>query len=174
MRIDQRFIEVNEFNQFYDLIKNNRNRLLDYFPNTVKEISSIEKARDHLENCRIKRERKEQFLFGLYHSQNLIGYLNVKNINWDIPKCELGYFIDSHQQGKGIMTKQIKQVLVFCFENLGMAKVYLRIGQENTGSIIIAKKNGFKQEGLIRKDFRTASNELIDVAYYGIIREDFK
>lgn len=174
MGVYQKFIEVNEFNQFYDLIENNRQRLLDYFPNTSKEISSPEKAKNHLENCLLKRELKEQYLFGVFDSQKLVGYLNVKNIDWNLPKCELGYFIDLHHQGKGIMTEQVKSALLFCFENLKMEKVYLRIGQENTGSIKLAKRNGFKKEGLIRKDFRTATDELIDVAYYGITKEDFE
>ena len=174
MGVSQKFIEVNEFNQFYELIENNRKRLLDYFPNTAREISSPEKAKDHLEKCLVKRELKEQFLFGIYHSKHLIGYLNVKNIDWDVPKCELGYFIDFHQQGKGIMTAQIRHALLFSFENLEMEKIYLRIGQENIGSLKIAKRTGFKKEGLIRNDFRTATGELIDVAYYGITKEDFE
>ena len=162
-----RLIEERDYIQFFELIDHNRDRLKRYFPNTVKAVSTIDDAKKHLKDSIAKRLRRENYLFGLYNSEKLIGYINVKNIVWTIPKCELGYFIDEASQGKGLMTKYIGEVLRFCFDDLKIVKVYLRIAKENIGSIRIAEKNGFKKEGILRKEFRIETGELIDVEYYG-------
>ena len=170
MTYQLKLIEERDYIQFFELIDHNRDRLKRYFPNTVRAISTIADAKSHLKDSAAKRLKKENYLFGLYDSEKLIGYINVKNIVWNIPKCELGYFIDKYYQGKGLMTKYIGEVLRFCFEELKVVKVYLRIAKENVGSIRIAKKNGFEKEGVLRKEFRIETGELIDVEYYGKIK----
>ena len=167
MSYQLRLIEEADYIKLFKLIDQNRDRLKSYFPNTIKAIESIDDAKIHLEENRDQQLSKEKYLFGLFHFEELIGYINVKNIAWTIPKCELGYFIDASHQGKGLMSKYIGETLHFCFENLKMVKVYLRIASENVGSIRIAEKNGFEREGVLRKEFRIETGELIDVEYYG-------
>jgi len=167
MAYQLRLIEVADYIKLFKLIDKNRDRLKRYFPNTLKEIQTIDDAKSHLEENRDQQLSREKYLFGLFHFEELIGYINVKNIDWTIPKCELGYFIDEAHQGKGLMTKHIGETLRFCFDELKMVKVYLRIAKENVGSIRIAEKHGFEREGVLRKDFRIETGELIDVEYYG-------
>lgn len=174
MNYKQKIIEEDEYQKLFELINSNKERLKRYFPNTIKEISTEEKAKSHLQETKVKQLKREKFLFGIYSANSLIGYINVKNIDWEIPKCELGYFIDKSYEGKGIMTQQISEALKYCFENLEMKKVFLRIGTENTGSIILAEKNGFEKEGILRKEFRIETGELIDVVYYGKIKTELK
>ena len=91
----------------------------------------------------------------------------IKNIDWRIPKCELGYFIDKSFEGKGIMSKVIDDTISYCFNDLKMEKIFLKIGPENIGSKRIAERKGFVLEGVLRKEFRLETNELVDVEYYG-------
>ena len=114
--------------------------------------------------------KKLLYPFGLFHEGELMAVVLVKNIDWRIPKCELGYFIDQSKEGKGIMTVLVNNTLAYCFDELKMEKVFLRISLENMASIKIAEKTGFEKEGLLRKEFKTETGELIDVLYYGKVK----
>jgi len=161
-----------DFKAFFDLIDKNRKRLGKYFPNTTRKVATIEAAKKHLKGCDEKRKRKEQFLFGIFEADNFIGYVNIKNFDFEILKCEIGYFIDKGSQGRGLTTKVIQEAIQFCFKELKMEKIFLRIAKENTGSRRVAEKNGFELEGILRKEFRIPSGELIDTFYYGKLKEN--
>jgi len=161
------------YEKLFNLIDKNRLRIIRDFPSTCNEIQTKEEAKKYLIQSDEKREKKERYLMGINMGELLIGYINIKNIDWKIPKCELSYFIDEDYERKGITTSKIKQTLKFCFEELEMNKIYLRIGKYNNGSQRIAIKNGFKLEGELRKEFRTSQGELVDVLYFGLLKEEY-
>jgi RimJ/RimL family protein N-acetyltransferase len=50
--------------------------------------------------------------------------------------------------------------------------VFLRTHESNVGSRKVAERNGFKVEGIIRKDYKTTKGEIVDLLYYGKIAGD--
>ena len=101
---------------------------------------------------------------------SVIGQLAIKNIDWTIPKAELGYFIDQAHEGKGIVTEALQIVIQYAFADLKMNKLFLRTLVGNVGSQKVAEKNGFIKEGILRKEFKSGNNKLEDVVYYGLLR----
>jgi RimJ/RimL family protein N-acetyltransferase len=65
------------------------------------------------------------------HDNSLIGFIDIKNIDWNIPKAELGCFIDEGYANKGISAKALKAFTDFCFETYGFKKLFLRTHQSN-------------------------------------------
>ena len=98
----------------------------------------------------------------------------LKSINWRVPKCELAYFIDKNNEGKGIISGITKVMVDFCFNELNMNKIWIETGEDNFGSKAIALKNGFKMEGLLRNNFRDSDGNLMNIEYYGLTIEDWK
>ena len=166
-----KILDENDYNQFYQLVVNNHDRLKRYFPNTTKGISDKDAVIKRLIENKTPGNKKTLYTFGLFDQSQLIAYINVKNIDWDNLKCELGYFIDQAYEGRGLMTKYVGQVCNFCFEKLKLSKIFLRIGPENIGSKKTAEKNGFIKEGTLRKEFKIETGEWIDVEYYGKLRD---
>jgi RimJ/RimL family protein N-acetyltransferase len=107
--------------------------------------------------------------YGIYlkEENNLIGHIFAKSIEWKIPKCEIGYYIDKNYEGKGYITEAVNTLVEYCFTHLKMQKIFIRIIPGNAGSRRVAEKAGFTLEGLLRKEFRTHDNELVDVEYFG-------
>jgi len=101
----------------------------------------------------------------------LAGAIFLKNFDFTIPKCELGYFIDKEYEGKGVTSKATTKIVRYCFDNLKLNKIFLRAAATNFPSKKVAEKNGFITEGILRKDFKTEAGELIDVVYYGLLKE---
>ena len=95
----------------------------------------------------------------------------MKNLDWNVPKAELGYYIDRKYEGKGITTKALTRIISFCFNDLQLSKLYIRTHEENISSRKVAERNGFTLEGTIRKDYKTTDGRLVDLMYFGLVRE---
>ncbi len=131
-------------------------------------------------NCFVK-EKKEQwnagkaYCYGIWrkHQKKLIGQIQIKNIVWEIPSAEIGYFIDSSCQRQGYASQSIREILRLAFQELEFQRIFVRILPSNRESFYLAKKLGFHKEGLHRKAFRCGLGELHDVQYLSLIREDY-
>jgi RimJ/RimL family protein N-acetyltransferase len=163
---------MKDADQLLDLVTMNRTRISNYLPKTAKAIYDKRSAKVYIrEKLRNAKELREFcFLIEDQAEKKLCGAVFLKNFEWSVPKCELGYFIDKNEEGKGITTGALKEIITYCFENLKLNKLFLRTAIDNIGSKKVAEKNGFIEEGILRKDFMTERGELIDVVYYGLIK----
>ena len=161
--------DTSQGDTFFKLIENNRSRLEDYFPVTVVETRTLSDTLDYCAQMEQNRNNKAYFPFIIIDKKdnNYVGFIDIKNIDWKIPKAEVGYFIDQHYEGKGVISKAISFVLKHMVETHGLKKILCRTGTQNIGSRKVVLNNGFVLEGTIRSDFKTASGEIVDLSYYG-------
>jgi ribosomal-protein-serine acetyltransferase len=161
--------------EFYKLVDKNKNHIKKTFPVTLANSDSLSKAEDFLAVSLDKEKNKEGFYFYArdLKTNSLIGYLCVKTIDYRISKCELGYFVDEDFQGKGITSKMVSDALEFCFNELMMNKVFICTSEINLASQRIALKHNFKQEGILRDEFRNGDGELQNTVYFGLIKSEY-
>lgn len=161
--------------EFYKLIDKNKHHIEKTFPVTLANSDSLSKAKDFLLINFDKEKNKEGFYFLARNikTNKLIGYLCVKTIDYRISKCELGYFIDENFQGKGITTKMVSDALDFCFNELLMNKVFICTSEINLASQRIALKHNFKQEGVLRNEFRNGDGTLENTVYFGLLKSEY-
>ena len=171
-----RLVTPADLTAYYNLIENNRRRLEDFFAGTVAVTQTLGQTKQHLEEVIAKVERKEYFSFIVTDllSDKLIASVQIKNIDWNIPKAEIGYYIDQSFEGKGIISKATALVVDYGFNELGMRKLYIRTAQRNLGSRKVAERNGFTLEGIIRCDYKTTAGEIVDLLHYGRLHPDFE
>ena len=168
-------IENIRFKEFFDLIGNNRNRIIKTFPVTVSNCIDLKATEEFIsKNIQIEIEKKGYYFYVRnLETNSLIGYIGIKKIDYHISKCELFYFIDNHFEGKGIISKAISEVIGFCFQELKMNKIFICTSKINFGSQQIALKNGFIQEGTLREEFKNHEGVLEDINYYGLLKSDY-
>jgi len=161
--------------EFYKLIDKNKNHIRKTFPVSLANSDSLKKAEDFLAVSLDKEKNKEGYYFYARDTTTnaLIGYLCVKTIDYHISKCELGYFIDEDFQGKGITSKMVSDALDFCFNELMMNKVFICTSEVNLASQRIALKHNFKQEGILRDEFRNGDGELQNTVYFGLLKSEY-
>lgn len=83
----------------------------------------------------------------------LIGQLTVSGISWGSSlSASLGYWVDREQAGRGVAPMAVAMATDYCFEGLGLHRMEINIRPENTKSLRVVEKLGFRDEGL-RKDF---------------------
>ncbi len=154
---------------FFNLIDKNRIRLEDFFAGTVSKTKNLEDTRTYCSVIAQRIKDKSYFPFVIISKEEnkFIGLIDVKNIDWNVPKAEIGYFIDSNYEGKGIISKSLGYVIEYLIQTYQFKKLLCRVNSKNQGSINVAIKNNFQLEGTIRNDYRTTKNEIVDLNYYG-------
>src|SRR5688572_6096114 len=97
-------LHTNDAEDYFTLIDKNRKRLEDFFAGTVAKNKTIIDTQLFIADVLEKAEKKIYFPFVIVdtETQKLIGYTDIKSIDWNIPKAELGFYVDENYEGKGI------------------------------------------------------------------------
>lgn len=109
----------------------------------------------------------------LKENDKYIGNIYLTDI--DYKNRNAGYSIiigEKEYWGKGLAKESLMIILKHAFINLGLVRVYARYLKDNLAPINVAKKCGFKEEGILRKAV-LKNGEYQDIKIMSIIREDF-
>lgn len=156
------------------LVQQNRDQLVREFEQLAR-LNAVGEAES------FAREKQEQwnacqtFCYGIWRKQirEQAGQIQVKNIAWEIPGAELGYFIDASLQRRGYARESIKAILELTLGDRAFQRIFLRILPSNAPSLSLAKALGFQEEGLHRNAFRCGLGKLNDVIYLSLTNEDY-
>ena len=165
-------VTMEDATDYFALIDSNRERISTYFPFTSNANTDLESTKRYLSE-RIAFAEKNLVTILIIKddfTKKIAGAIIFKDVDWTIPKCELGFFMDQQFEGNGLMTKCLLLVIDFCFREAKLNKLFLRISPENLSSIRVAEKTGFMKEGIIRNDFKTGDGKLKDLIYFGLLQ----
>jgi RimJ/RimL family protein N-acetyltransferase len=162
-------LTIEDLEPYFQMVERNRDRLKDFFTGTVSRTSTLENTSAFLAEI-TERARARTYLPYLivdHTSDMFVGFLDLKNIDWSIPKAEMGCYIDIEVAGQGLGVKAFQVFCEHSFQTFGFRKLFLRTHHTNTAARRIAESSGFQQEGILRWDYKTTSGELVDLIYYG-------
>lgn len=83
----------------------------------------------------------------------------LHRIDWDVPKFEIGYWVNSPYAGNGYVTEAVARVEEFAFE-LGARRVIIECDEHNEKSAAVARRLDYPLEGVRRNDTRGTDGEL--------------
>src|SRR3954464_12700346 len=120
MRFDNysiRLLTTEDLDAYFELVKRNRKRLEDFFTGTVSKTGTLESTREFILDMMNRTKERTYFPYLLVDDadQKIIGFFDLKNIDWNIPKSEVGCYIDEDYAGKGLVTKAFSLFCNFCF-----------------------------------------------------------
>lgn len=81
-----------------------------------------------------------------------IGSSGFHNINFKVPRFEIGYWLDSRYTGKGYMTEAVDALTSFAFQELNANRVEIRCDPLNVKSKAIPERLGFILEGVLKNE----------------------
>ena len=129
------------------------------------------KILESMEMLKLQRE----YSFGIYEplTKQLIGHIALYAIK-RVPYSSafVGYSLDERYVGQGIATEAVSLMLQLAFEQLKLHRVEAYIAPDNIASIRVIEKNGFQQEGLLRK-LLYINGQWIDHYQYAILEEEY-
>ncbi len=119
----------------------------------------------------IKKKRSYAFSIVLKETGTVIGVVELMAFDWKNKNAEIGYWLGRKYWGEGLMTETVRLILKFGFGNLGLHRIYAKLFEDNTGSVRILEKSGFKLEGRMREE-RYRYGKWHDVLRYGILESE--
>jgi len=103
---------------------------------------------------------------------HLVGAASLR-INSYSRSGEVGYWIDSHYEGRGLITKTVAALLDQAFGPLGIDRVTLCTDPANERSRAVARRLGFVEEALLRQSTAFPS-ERRDEVVYGLLADEWR
>lgn len=169
-----RLLQQDDLDLYFEMVDRNRKRLANFFTGTVSRTATLEDTIIFLADVLNRAKEKTYFPYLLIDTETNrpAGFFDIKNIDWTVPKAELGCYIDEEYESKGISTKAFEIFIKHCFNYYGFKKLFLRTHYSNIGARRIAEKCGFEIEGTLRRDYKTTAGELVDLLYYGKLSDD--
>jgi RimJ/RimL family protein N-acetyltransferase len=146
---------VRQKEQFADLFfeKIDRDRVwLSRFLTHMKDVT-LEAEREFLAGLETAWDNFESFDYALFESETgkLVGGVGTAAINWKHHRVEIGYFVFSGYEGKGMAKEAVTAIEQELF-SLGFNRIEIRCNVENVRSRKLAETLGYTFEGIQRED----------------------
>ncbi len=170
-RLILRKIEMNDANRMFEFIFSDY-RVMD---NLIKgPHQSITETINRLTEITNQYVSEKFCYWGIVVKENgeLIGTIDLFNINEDTENCEVGYNIGFNWWNKGYGTEALHAVVEFAFRIMDIHKISATHNIDNPASGKIMLKVGMKREGIIRHMIRK-NNQYKDCGIYGILQQEY-
>ncbi|HEY7719660.1 MAG TPA: GNAT family protein [Pedococcus sp.] len=110
--------------------------------------------------------------FALRVDGRLVGQMHLFGIAWgSLLSCAAGYWVDRAHAGRGIAPTALACAVDHALGPLGLHRVEVNIRPENTASLAVVRKLGFRDEGL-RLRYLHINGAWRDHRTFAITRED--
>ena len=109
--------------------------------------------------------------YGIFYKDKYVGNIGAHSIVLADNKCELGYWIHSKYEGKGLVSEAISLLEKTLF-SAGFTRIEAYCATQNTRSIKLAERNGYKLEGKIKEKLFEDRDEVELMIFAKNILED--
>ncbi len=86
--------------------------------------------------------------------------------------AEIGYWIDSEHEGRGLITRAVRVLIDIGFEEWRVNRIVIRAGVENLRSRGVPERLGFTREGVERGGGR-GTGGFHDLVVYSMLRDEW-
>lgn len=123
---------------------------------------------------KLKTGQRSNICFSVSNeNDDVIGYINVKNIKRLRKNAKLGIVFDPDYINKGYGTESIILILSYFFCNMNMKCMYLDVAKHNKRAIRCYEKCGFKIVNEYKEKFYDQSINIFDDEKFADVREGF-
>jgi RimJ/RimL family protein N-acetyltransferase len=171
-RLALRALATGHGDALLELYQRNRDRLADSFPKSVAQLTDPRAAERYIAGKIVEWNVGKGFWYGLWASDQLVGQIQIKNLDPEVGRAELAYLIDRDREGHGLVGEAMHEILRVCFATLKLHKVILRTIVDNERSAALASRFGFTREGTLRGEFLTLDGRRVDVHYFGLLASE--
>jgi len=165
-----RKISLHDADEVYDIIDSDRDHLKVWLP-FVELTFSSKNTREFVEQ--LSKPFSQELVFTICFNDKITGLIGFKEIDRINKKLEIGYWISSTNQGKGLVSSSCKVLIENAFKKMDMNRIQIKCGVGNTRSSNIPKRLGFTFEGIERCGEKH-NNHFIDLEVYSLLRKEWK
>ena len=169
-RLRLRVPRAGDGQEIYHAVQASR-ETLDLWLSWPERISTPELAETEMRRAVANFILRSHMLYLMVAKENaaLVGVGMIHHLDWEIPSCELGYWLHTGETGKGYMVEAVTALTQFCFNHLLMERIEIRCDPRNIASAKVAQKAGYTRMGILRNAYRDNQGELTDSEWYFIV-----
>ncbi|CAM3869011.1 GNAT family N-acetyltransferase [Alkalicoccus chagannorensis] len=101
--------------------------LAESLPNIPLD-DTVEESEAEVRRASLRYQERSDFRLFLFRKEDgvFIGSSGLHRVDWDVPKVEIGYWIDERYSGNGYMTEAVAGVTAFAEEAFGAKRIEIR------------------------------------------------
>ena len=139
----------------------------------VEFTKSESDSRDFVKSVVSMPEAFYEPVFTVWYKSEFAGLAGFKETDFLNRKSEIGYWLCREFQGRGIMTRSVRALVKFGFEERGMNRIQIKCAPANLRSRRIPERLGFKLEGTERDSELVKGDVFRDAAVYSLLKREF-
>lgn len=165
-----RLLEERDANKLFSLTHSSRNNLRNWLP-WIDDTETVEDSKRFIKSASKQFCNNDGFQAGIWYRGELAGVVGLHSIDWSNKCTSLGYWLGDNYQGKGLMTIACKEIVNYCFNELNLKRIEIRVATRNYKSIAIPQRLGFKKEGCLEKAERLY-DKYVDHYMFALINDE--
>lgn len=119
-----------------------------------------------------KSENSCEEIFAILCDGRFAGIIGFKNTDLANRRSEIGYWLSPEYQKRGIMTRCVRRLCSYAFEEIGLHRLTVKCAVENVPSRLIPIKLGFNLEGIEKDGELLSGGRYADIEVYAKVNSD--
>jgi ribosomal-protein-serine acetyltransferase len=125
-------------------------------------------SREFVEFSALSNDRN----FVIFYKGLFAGLVGIKDMDTTNNKAELGYWVSPKFQNRGLATSVSGFLIKYCFTELNLNRLQIRIAIDNEKSLRVAEKLNFRFEG-IERDGELLVSGYTDLKVLSLLKKEF-
>lgn len=165
-----RALEPGDAEEVFALVELERARLREWMP-WVDGTTSVDDTREFIEHSRLAENDRDGL--GIFVDGRYAGGIGIRVDVMD-RHAEIGYWIGSAWEGRGLVTRATEALVRFAFDELGLHRVAIFVAPDNVRSRAIPERLGFIEEAVLREAGRTDARGFVDLVVYRLLEDEWR
>ncbi|WP_377889949.1 GNAT family N-acetyltransferase [Alkalihalobacillus sp. R86527] len=130
---------------------------------------TVEDTEINVREAHIKFLKREGLRFLIFEKETgeYVGTTGLHNLDWDVPKSEIGYWINTKYSGKGYMMEAVGRLTEFAEKELNMKRLEIQCDVGNKKSRAVPERLDYTLEAILKNDdVRLDDSGLTDTCIY--------
>ncbi len=155
----------------FEIVDRNRDLFGERFP-WVEETKEVEDTKAYIKS-RLELFAKDKTLhLTIVYKEQVVGVLDFMNLNLFNKRTEIAYWLDEAHNGKGIMTRAVRELVNIGINEYGLEKISISCDVTNPASCNVAKRLGFTKEGVLRSHY-LVGDVFGDYNLYSVLKDEW-
>jgi ribosomal-protein-serine acetyltransferase len=163
-------LEPSDASELYALTERNRDELARWL--SWAQRGTLKDTLEHIERMRAAEAERGAVSRAIVVEGRIAGSAGLVRIDWENGCAEIGYWLGSEHQGRGLMTSAIAVLVDHAFDGLQLNRAEIRTDVLNHRSRAVAERLGFRYEGILRQAYRVTADRYSDDAVYAMLASD--